>query len=810
MPLVGKCISAVARFGHRNPRGVLVLAVLLAAIGAWRSTRLKLNTNLTELLPSDFESVTNLERLRERFGGIGYVTIVGHGSKPESLRHFARDIAPTLEAIPGIQYVESHRPNTFFEDRALYFLDEEALSELHDELKARINRARMKANPLYVPLDDEPSADGDLKSRFQGKSSNFSRFALSGEPYYLDAEARLIVLMAKPSESSIDLTAAAALVARIEKALADVPKLSGCNGLGNCSYGSDFRLQITGTYKKKIDQQQQIRSDLAWASSAALVVLFAYLLFHFRSAVATLLALLPVAVALAWTYGVVSLQYDSLNLLTGFLAAVLGGLGVEHGIHLLGRYQALRAQGHDSEEATALAFGHTGLSALASALVAALTFLALCISRFRVFKEFGAIAATGMIVVVMGYLLVLPALIGLANRWGWRAATPLPSTGSEGWLVSRLLRDAFRRKVAIIGAIVLMAASLPIFGTRFDYDFAALEDASLPSFLFDKKVNHLLGRSQTPAVILTNNEDEEARVALELRRRKAALGATSTMDFVATLGDLVPTRQAEKQRQLQAISATLATVDRAELEPKDQDEFDRLQALSEARPFTRADLPDSVRRQFLGASKNGSGFVLAFPAISLADGAKVRAFSSEVRQVALEGGRTISAAGEAMILADIINLVVTESPRVLVATLIAVLAAMLVALGGLKKALLCFLPSAISVTSLCGVMVLCGLQFNYLNIIVITVLLGVTIDAGVHLVERLSGSSEGFAAIYAETGRSICGGLLTSAIGFGAMLLADHPGLRSLGQVAILGFAINLVVMLLVAPVWFHALRKST
>jgi uncharacterized protein len=106
-------------------------------------------------------------------------------------------------------------------------------------------------------------------------------------------------------------------------------------------------------------------------------------------------------------------------------------------------------------------------------------------------------------------------------------------------------------------------------------------------------------------------------------------------------------------------------------------------------------------------------------------------------------------------------------------------------------------------------MVLCGLQFNYLNIIVITVLLGVTIDAGVHLVERLSDRSESFAAIYAETGRSICGGLLTSAIGFGAMLLADHPGLRSLGQVAILGFAINLVVMLLIAPTWFYSLRKA-
>ncbi len=31
------------------------------------------------------------------------------------------------------------------------------------------------------------------------------------------------------------------------------------------------------------------------------------------------------------------------TIVTGFLGAILGGLGTEHGIHLLGRYQVLRS-----------------------------------------------------------------------------------------------------------------------------------------------------------------------------------------------------------------------------------------------------------------------------------------------------------------------------------------------------------------------------------------------------------------------------------------------------------------------------------
>ena len=89
---------------------------------------------------------------------------------------------------------------------------------------------------------------------------------------------------------------------------------------------------------------------------------------------------------------------------------------------------------------------------------------------------------------------------------------------------------------------------------------------------------------------------------------------------------------------------------------------------------------------------------------------------------------------------------------------------------------------------------------------------GTTVDAGVHLISRFgesSGTEEDFSAVYAETGRAICGGLITSAVGFGAMIIADHPGLASLGKLTILGFALNLVVMLLAFPALLIMRRRG-
>jgi hypothetical protein len=227
-----------------------------------------------------------------------------------------------------------------------------------------------------------------------------------------------------------------------------------------------------------------------------------------------------------------------------------------------------------------------------------------------------------------------------------------------------------------------------------------------------------------------------------------------------------------------------------------------------ARPFGRGDLPASVRRQFEGIGNTGAGFVLVFPRVSLADGQKVRALAREVRQIPLASGQVVTAAGEAMVLADIIDMVTREAPLVLIAAVLSVLLATWLMLGSLGAAIVCIGPTILSLVVLLGLMPIAGLPFNYLNILVVPVLIGTTVDAGVHLMSRLGDVGEHFEVVYAETGRAVAGGLLTSAVGFGALLLAAHPGLQSIGLVAILGFAVNLLFMLVILPAGLSLRRR--
>jgi hypothetical protein len=773
---------------YRHPWWALAAALVLTVLGAFFARGLSLDANLVSLLPRSFQSVQDVQELERRFGGMGWVVVVGEGAEPEALRRFADDMAPRLEALPSIRFVEVRRPGSFFEDRALYFLSLEDLGEVEKRLSARITWEKERANPLFVSLLDEPAPSldfSDLEAKYGAGSMR--RMSAQGENYYLDPGARRVVLLAKPEGTSADLDFSRRVVTEVEQLLA-AQDLS--------AYGPGFKTALTGTFQKKLDQQGQIGRDIAVSSMVAGALLLIFLLLHFRSAVAVGLVLSPVAMGLAWTYGLVGLAYGRVNLLTGFLGAILGGLGIEHGIHLLGRYLHLRGENWKPEQAARETFTHTGSAALISALVAALTFLLLGTSQFRAFREFGVIAGAGMLLLVGAYVLVMPAILGLACRLGWKP--PPSATAHMNAPLGRLL-VRWRRPVTVVAALVLVGLVVDVPRVRFDYDFKSLEDPQLPSSVLDREVNRIIGYSQTPVVVLTNSPAEERAVVEELRARKERLGERSTVDFVASLETLVPEDQARKQQVLRRIQALVEGVPEERLGAEQREQLAQLRRQVRAEPFTREQLPPSVSQQFQG-TQGQSGFVLVYPRVSLSDGEAIRAMAREVRGVTLPGGGRISAAGEPMVLADILAMVTREAPLILVGAVVAVLLAMWVTLGSLRLALLCLTPTVVSLLALVGLMPLLGMEFNYLNILVIPVLIGTTVDAGVHLLTRLGAPDSDFVSVYSETGRAICGGLLTSAVGFGALFLADHPGLNSIGALANLGFGVNLLVMVVAFP----------
>jgi predicted RND superfamily exporter protein len=783
---VGAALGAIAAWSYRRWVWALAGTLLFVAASSWASGRLKVDPDITRLLPRDVPSVRAVEALRDRFGGIGYVVLMVEGGTVDDRRAFADAVAPRLAALTTVSDVDARRPVEFFAERALYFVDEADLALLRDRLEAR---RRWAIERSFLDLDDAappPVETADIEARVRARIDAAGRGVSRASPYYEDEAGRVLAVFVRPTALASDLEFSKAVVADVERVVAEV---------GPATFSPDLRVELTGRYKKRVDLQALLTKDVALTGALAMGLVIAYVAIHFRRITAIALVLGPLYAGLSLAYGVAALAFGTLNILSAFIGAILVGIGIDNGIHLLGRYEEERARGDDRETAVRVAFATAGRVSLGAALTSASAFGCLAWTDFRAFREFGVLAAAGLLLVLAAYVVVLPALLGLLSRFGLGVGVP-PSRGLP--LVRHLVRLA--PAVTFVLGVGVVAAVERAPDVTFDADFSNLDAADLPSFHRDREVNALLGRSQTPLVLLAPTVAEGREAAVVLREQQRALGDRATIGAVATASDLVPERQAEKQALLAQIRAVVRRMHPRDLDPDTRAQLERLERMASARPFAAADLPASVRQLF--ATKPGAEevhVVLLFPAVSMADPAAIARLAEQVREVRLASGKVLQTAGEPIVLADVLATVRGDAPRIFAATLVLVVASLILSLGRVRTALIALAPALVTIPATFGLLPLLGVELNYLNIVILPILLGIGVDDGAHLVARLE-AGEPLADVWRHTGWDVTGAILTDVFGFGALAFAAHPGLASLGEVALVGLTVNFVAAVIILP----------
>jgi uncharacterized membrane protein YdfJ with MMPL/SSD domain len=91
------------------------------------------------------------------------------------------------------------------------------------------------------------------------------------------------------------------------------------------------------------------------------------------------------------------------------------------------------------------------------------------------------------------------------------------------------------------------------------------------------------------------------------------------------------------------------------------------------------------------------------------------------------------------------------------------------------------------------------IPLNPANMIVLPLILGIGIDDGVHVVHDYRRQRGGY-QLGASTASGIVVTSLTTMIGFGSLMLAEHRGLASLGRVLTIGVACCLFTSLIMLP----------
>lgn len=617
---------------------------------------------------------------------------------------------------------------------------------------------------------------------------------------------------------------------------------------------TDIEWGVTGVPAIEADETAQSMRDSTIASIIALVLITALMLIVFRGLTVPLLAAGSLLIGLAWSFGWLIISVGHLQVLSVVFSVILLGLGIDFALHVAARLELLAKDHELLSVAIPRVYAGIGPGMLTGAITTAAAFACTALTQFTGMKEMGIIAAGGIILCMIAVLSAFPAALAITGRWD-KIIRQRPGGETAHFARGRLdFADARPVRTLIYTAAF---AGLLLFGAMrvtYDSNVLNLHPPGIESVVWERKVVDEASQSVWAALVETDaadapalvdrlnaldqvsdvggmgllfprDRDERAQRIAELRTQDSSTPEASTglSDILNRLRIVeVSLRQRishgddELKAQLLPMTTQLDQAIRhanAASAEEQQQRWDALNAaflasqtdlakwIDEAlQPgeITPNDLPEVLRSQWVG--KDGKWLLKIYPTPDdrnrpILDPERLGTFVSAVRTVSPD------ALGPPVQIYESTRLIKREYVKACAYAIAAILILLLLDFRSLADALCAMLPVALGFLGVFGLMGPLGIALNFANIIVLPLIFGIGVDAGVHAVHRWRSEPYGRpAGLSGGTGRGISLTMATTMIGFGSMLFAQHRGIQSLAFVMLVGLGVTLLACYTALP----------
>lgn len=619
------------------------------------------------------------------------------------------------------------------------------------------------------------------------------------------------------------------------------------------------RVRVTGYLMLAYEEMELVASQASLAGVASFLLVSLILFVAMRSARLVLSAVTTLLVGLILTAAFAAVAIGHLNLISVAFAVLFIGLSVDFGIHFCIRYRELSENGESHVEALRDTGYVVGSSLVLCSATTAIGFYAFVPTDYKGVGELGLISGTGMIISLICNLTVLPALLSL----GTAADAPsrfAPTRPTPAWLRSagriRAWPVRYPRAVWAVAMLVAIGAAALLPEVRFDRDPLKLRDPSAESVQVFHELLERGSISPWSTHVLVADLAEADRMSAELT-------ALPTVARAITLSDFVPSDQTEKLEILRDVSFFLQPIadNGQRIPPPTPDEQlralagfrDRLDRLARdaseprlreaagalhgavgaffaslegadaaarsaaiatleesvlgtlagrlrilfqaihAERITLDNLPEDLRHRMV--ARDGRVRIEVFPKQNLSDGDALEAFVTDVQRIAP------NAIGNVVVMLESERAVVRSLQQALTTAVLVITLMLLFLWRTVVDTLLVMVPLSLAAILTGAASAVLDIPFNFADVIVIPLLLGMGVDSSIHLVHRYrTAAPESGNLLQTTTARAVTFSALTTVASFGTLGFSSHPGMASLGQLLTIGIAFTLLCNLIVLP----------
>ena len=830
-----------------KPWRFLLGSLLFTLVASLCLIGLVFDSSYEALLPGHFPKVINANKVREATGGTRQLFVAIKGKDSKKRLAFGRKLAPELEALKNVRYADLEFPVDFFKDRALWLLKPEELDKLIGSVKKAIKVSSKQANPFAIRLDEEEDKK-EKKAAWSKVEKLVTSLKKQGKvkKHLVSKDNQYTFLVIGPSIKFTHMAKGMKFYEELNRAIQKVDPTK---------YGVQVR--VSGNLEVILEQNVQMKRDLSTASILSLLLGMLLIAFSLRRVGAPFLIGFVLLSGIVWTFGITRLTIGYINIISGFLGAVLVGLGIDFGVHLFTRVrQEQELEGRGIEDAVWHATVSTFPPALISALTTAGTFLAFTVANFRGFSEFGMIACLGILATLTSCFLMLPPLLIVLGRKGALSKkVPSKDSAKSGvfasvgqrlqvlWSIPKSWASSFSQKVSELlverlkkhrivikrqalltfgaGVGVFMFLGLAVYGAVhvkdivFRNDFRELRGKS-ESTEFLYYINKELGIGTNPAVFIADSM-KDARVIRDkavAQMKKGFRGEPSKISKVLSISDLVPKASGHKSKKIAELKKVLHDPlldDSADADPKKAKQLALARKMSAAKAWDEKQLPIALKRRLMTLDQK-KFLVFVWPKKLNDVDERAVAWENEIEHLssALTSLRVRHLkADETLLLAWIYRMIKKESVPLLMLSFLIVICFLLLDFASIKETVVVVFPLLVGMLSFLAMIHILGVELNMFNIIVIPSVIGIGIDNVIHIYHRYKHDGPGSVGLVMRTtGIAALLASATTAIGFGSSLVSHNVGLQTMGTLAIVGISMTFLAATVFFPCFLLLLER--
>nr|WP_279610913.1 efflux RND transporter permease subunit [Vibrio gelatinilyticus] len=793
----------------------------ITAFAAWYGqTHFKMNADLSSLVKQEGPWVEHMESLEKAFPDSSNVTVLVSSSDGQRAKVATKILYQKFSQLTLFKDVFAPSTLGWFEQHPLGFIADSDFKLLEnavrDQLAPAVTAAKAQSIEVYLGALAQnktltKSALKPLESAFSGHTVNWWQDLEN--PIHAP-NAYVISLLAKPNDSVNEPNRA--IIESVNQIIREA------------NLPSSVKVLVTGQAALDFDEIADANSSIAIAGSASLIGLVLILAIGIRSVRVIAACYLTVVVGLIWTFAAGLLVIGHFNTISIVFMVMFIGLAVDFAIHLCLHIQELRLQDRDNRASVVDAVRHSVRPLSLCAISSAIGFLSFYPTAYTGLGELGVVSALGMILGLIATFTVIPLFFGVV---GYPRVRHTPNTSQFQCFGSLILRH----RKAIVAIACLMAGVTGYGASQFKFDFSTLvlknPESSSMAGLKALQSEGLGSSYQLYAIAKTRKQAEQW---------KSRISQSDSVERVVIASDFLPMDPSQRKRdlakQLTAIEEPLVH-DALNLPRLSWEEF-RRKAVSDIGLYAER-LPTSIDKEQLShnlfsglpaltkqltagpdtekvtiealpaliseryISETGQWLVAVVPSGDMTRVDELNQFISDVHKVAPKAtGRAIAEKE--------VGVIVVEAFKA--AILMSVMAIALILIWTVEKkrdVVLIFIPLILATLVTLGIMHWMNLSLNMANIIVIPLIFGLGVDNGIHIVKRFRAVGHLTEFFKTSTPKASLISCLTTLATFGALIVAQHQGMHSIGVVLTVALSSILLFSLVLLPIMLEMTKKA-